>query len=130
MEKIDFAPIGEVMKAFDTDAIDIGRRQEIENPDGTIGETDPSVPLYKNIACHLSFEELDYPNTNTDETRPVNKILKISCSIDVDLQNGDLITAYKLDINRNVLEKYVGVIGEPSTTMSRKTAEMQVRTNI
>ena len=35
MEKINFEPIGEAMKAFDTDKMNIGRRTEILNPDGT-----------------------------------------------------------------------------------------------
>jgi len=130
MDKINFEPIGKAMQAFDTDKMNIGRRTEIENPDGTSGETQPDIPIYTNIPCHISFEQLDYPESNTQETRPVNKILKISCNIDVDLQNGDLVTAYKLDIQGNIIETYQGVIGEPSTTMSRKTVEMQVRTNI
>ena len=130
MEKINFEPIGKAMEAFDTDKMDIGRREEIENPDGTSGETEPTTPIYTNIPCHLSFEQLDYPSGNTVETRPVNKILKISCKVDIDLQNGDYITAYKLSSNGDIIETYIGIIGEPSTTMSRKTAEMQVRTNV
>lgn len=130
MSKINFEPIGEAVKAFDTDKMDIGRRQEIQNPDGTSGETSEIIPMYSNISCHISFEQLDYPDNNTIETRPVNKILKISCSTDVDLQNGDLITAYKLAFDGSVIESYFGTIGEPSTSMSRQTAEMQVRKNI
>jgi len=132
MEKINFEPIGEAMQAFDTDKMDISRRIPVENPDGTSGETDEATPLYSNIPCHISFQQLDYPDTNASmsETRPVNKVLKISCSTSIDLQNGDLITAYKLANNGDTIESYIGVIGEPSTTMSRKTVEMQVRTNV
>lgn len=130
MDKINFEPIGEAMKAFDTDKMDIGRRTEVLNPDGTTGETEPTTPLYTNVACHISFDQIDNPNPNTVETRPVIKALKISCPINVDLQNGDLVTAYKLAADSSVIETYIGVIGEPSSSMSRKTAEMQVRTNI
>lgn len=129
-KKVNFEPIGKAMEAFDTDKIDIGRKIPIVNPDGTEGETQDNIPIYTDIPCHISFEQLDYADTNTQETRPVNKILKISCNTKVDLQNGDLITAYKLDTEGNTIEVYQGVIGEPSTTMSRKTAEMQVRTNV
>ena len=118
------------MKAFDTDKIDIGRRTEIENPDETTGESNPEVPLYTDIPCHISFSDVDNPDPNTAETRPVNKMLTINCSVDVDLQNGDLITAYKLANDGTVLEQYVGVIGEPTSSMSRKTANMSVRMNI
>lgn len=132
MSKINFEPIGTAMTAFDTDKMDIARAIEILNPDGTTGEGSKDTPLYTNVACHLSFEQLDYPDSNTAAslTRPVNKVLKISCSTSVDLQNGDLITAYKLANDGTTIETYVGVIGEPSTSMSRKTAEMKVRTDI
>ena len=130
MDKINFEPIGEAMKAFDTDKMNIGRRTEIINPDGTTGETSPDVPIYTDVPCHISFEQLDYPDQNTTVTRPVNKVVKINCSVDVDLQNGDLITAYKLAHDGSILETYMGVIGEPSSSMSRKTAEMAIRENI
>ena len=130
MNKINFEPIGEAIKAFDTDKMDIGRRQVIVNPDGTEGETDPNTPIYTGIPCHISFDQIANPDPNTAPTRPIIKALKISCAIDVDLQNGDLVTAYKLANNGDVIESYIGVVGEPSTSMSRRTAEMQVRTNI
>ena len=130
MNKINFEPIGEVIQAFDTDKMDIGRRVEVTNPDGTTGETEPTTPIYTNVACHISFDQIDNPDPNTAETRPIIKALKISCPISVDLQNGDLVTAYKLAFDGSVIETYIGVIGEPSSSMSRKTAEMQVRTDI
>lgn len=130
MDKINFEPIGEAMKAFDTDKIDIARRIEITNPDGTSGESGVDTPLYTNVPCHISFEQIDNPDTNTVETRPIIKTLVINCSIDIDLQNGDFITAYKLDFAGNTIESYKGVIGEPTSSMSRKTANMEVRTNI
>lgn len=130
MQKINFEPIANAMTAFDTDKIDIGRRIEIQNPDGTTTESSAEIPLYTNIPCHLSFQQIDNPDPNTAQTRPINQIIKISCGIDVDLQNGDLITAYKLAYNGDTIETYIGVIGEPTSSMSRKTAIMQVRTNI
>ena len=125
--KINFEPIGKAMEAFDTDKIDIGRRGEVENPDGTTGETSPEIPLYIGVACHLSFDNVDNPDPNTAETRPINKVLTINCPVNVDLQNGDYITAYKLADDGSVLEQYVGVIGAPSTSMSRKSAQMSIR---
>ena len=128
--KINFEPIGEALKAFDTDKIDIGRKVEIINPDGTTGETSAETPLYKDIACHISFKEIDNPDPNTAETMPILKALQINCPLEVDLQNGDLITAYKLSANGTIIETYTGLIGEPSSSMSRKSAEMQVKANI
>lgn len=130
MNKVNFEPIGEAMKAFDTDKIDIGRRSEIENPDGTTGETTPDIPLYKDVYCHLSFDNVDNPDPNTAETRPINKVLTINCPVEVDLQNGDFITAYKLANDGSILEQYQGIIGAPSTSMSRKSAQMAIRMNV
>lgn len=130
MEKINFEPIGEAMKAFDTDKMNIGRLQKIINPDGTTGQILPEQPLYVDVPCHISFNNLDNPDPNTAETKPIIKALTINCSTDVDLQNGDYITAYKLAYDGTIIESYSGVIGEPSTSMSRKSASMEVRMNI
>ena len=130
MEKINFEPIGEAMKAFDTDKMDIGRRTQVLAPDGTTGETPPMTPIYTGVACHISFDNIDNPNPNTAQTRPIIKALTINCPVSVDLQNGDYITAYKLAYDGTVIESYTGVIGEPSTSMSRKSATMQVRMNV
>ena len=131
MDKINFEPIGEVIKqAFDTDKMDIARRTEITNPDGTTGETDISTPLYTNVACHISFDNIDNPDPNTAATRPIIKNLTINCPVETDLQNGDYITAYKLAYDGTTIETYNGTIGEPSTSMSRKSASMQVRTDL
>lgn len=130
MQKIDFEPIGEIMTAFDTDKIDIARRTTIINPDGTTGETTPSTPIYSNVPCHLSFNDIDNPDPNTAETRPIIKALTINCGLSIDLQNGDYITAYKLSYDGSIIETYTGVIGEPSSSMSRKSATMQVRTDV
>lgn len=130
MEKINFEPIGEAMQAFDTDKMDIGRRTEVVNPDGTTGETTPDVPIYTEVPCHISFNNVDNPDPNTAETRPIIQALTINCSLDVDLQNGDYITAYKLAYDGTVIETYRGVIGDPTSSMSRKSAIMQVRTDV
>ena len=130
MKKINFEPIGEAIKSFDTDKMDIGRRIPVINPDGTEGETNPEIPIYTDVPCHISFDHIDNPDPETVVTRPIIKALKISCPIEIDLQNGDLVTAYKLAYDGSTIESYIGVIGEPTSSMSRKTAEMQVRTNI
>ena len=129
MNKINFEPIGEVMQAFDTDKIDIYRRQEIENPDGTTGETSTDVPLYTDIPCHISFVTADNPNSATAETRPVIVGLRIHCAVDIDIQNGDNIVAKKLSNLGEVLETYTGIAGEPSVSQSRKSVEMKMETD-
>lgn len=131
MNKINFEPIGKVMQMFDTDLIDIIRRMEIQNPDGTTGETGSDKPLYKGVACHISFLSSDNPDADTADTRPIIVGLQINCPLEVDLQNGDSIIAYKMaDDGKTVLETYKGIIGEPTVTQSRKSAEMKMETDI
>ena len=130
MEKIDYGVMRKPLMIFDTDSMDIGRRQTITNPDGTEGESDPLTPLYSNVPCHISFKQIDNPDTDSVDTNPIISVLLINCDLSVDIQNNDYITARKLDANGNVLETYVGSIGYPQVTQSRKTAEMIMRTNI
>ncbi len=65
MNKINFEPIRDAMRAFDTDKMDIYRRMEIENPDGTSGETGLDTLIYSNKACHISFISADNPDAAT-----------------------------------------------------------------
>ena len=130
MEKINFEVIGKAMKVFDTDKMDIYRNSNIINPDGTTGESDIKVPLYENIPCHISFVTADNPDNSTVDTKPIITGLKINCSLEVDLQNGDYIIASKLSNAGEVLEVYKGIIGHPTVTQSRKSAEMEMRTDI
>ena len=129
--KINFEPIGKAMQMFDTDLIDIGRRLPILNPDGTEGETSPEIPIYTKVPCHISFISADNPNTDTADTKPIIVGLQINCSLDTDLQNGDYIVAYKMaNDSTTILETYKGIIGEPTVTQSRKSAEMKMETDI
>lgn len=130
MDKINFGVISDALTALDTDKMNIGRKQTITNPDGTTGETNPNTPLYENIPCHISFVTADNPDANTVDTKPTVTGLKINCSLAVDIQKGDYITAKKLDFNGNVLEIYKGIIGFPTVTESRKSAEMEMRTDV
>lgn len=130
MKKINFEPIGEALKAFDTDLISISRKMEIQNPDGTTGETDINTPIYKNVACHVAFVTADNPDTKTSDTKPIIVGLQINCPLEVDLQNGDYIVAKKMSDSGEVLEIYKGVIGEPTVSQSRKSAEMKMETSI
>lgn len=129
MNKIDFSPIAKAMEILDTDEMDIGRRTTIQNPDGTTGQTNPNDALYKKIPCHISFQKADNPDSGTVDIEPVITGVQINCSLDVDIQKDDYITARKLDSKGNVLETYKGIIGFPTVTQSRKSALMEMRTD-
>lgn len=119
------------MKVFDTDLMDIGRREIIDNPDGTTGETNPQEPIYTDIPCHISFISADNPNPEPTDVIPIITGLQINCDLSIDIQNGDYITAKKMaNDGKTVLEIYYGVCGFPEVTQSRKSVKMQMRTDI
>lgn len=129
MQKINFEPIGEAMRAFDTDKMSIYRRMPVENPDGTTGETSQNVPIYENVDCHIAFIDADNPDSATVQTRPIIMGIRIHCGLEVDIQNGDYVVANKLSNNGDILETYSGIVGEPSVTESRKSVEMKMETD-
>lgn len=131
MAGFDFGQIGDIIAEYmDTDRISIGRKMEIQNPNGTIGETDPEISLYTNVPCHASFSNIDNPNPNSVDTNPVITTILIHCSIFTDLQNGDLIKLEKCAFDGSVLEKYKGICGEPITDQSRKIVRMGIKANV
>lgn len=130
-EKINFGKIGKYFTAFDTDLMNIGRRTEILNPDGTTGETNPDIPIYTDVPCHVSFVTADNSNPDSVDTQPIITGLQINCELSVDIQKGDYITAKKMaNDGVTVLETYSGVIGFPVVAQSRKSAQMQMRTDV
>ncbi|MEG0431066.1 MAG: hypothetical protein RR420_05580 [Anaerovoracaceae bacterium] len=122
--------IGKYMKVFDTDKMDIGRRIEIENPDGSTGETLPEEPIYIDVPCNISFKEIDNPDTETFKTKPIIMALQINCDLNVDLLNNDYIVAKKCDYKGEVLQTYKGNIGHPATDQNRTWAIMDIRDSI
>ena len=130
MKKASFEVIGKALQAFDTDKMDIFRRMPIQNPDGTTGETGMDTPLYSGVACHIAFVTADNPDSATVDSEPIIVGVQINCSLETDLQVNDYIKAYKLATNGEVLETYQGVIGFPTTSQSRKSVQMQMRTDV
>lgn len=131
MAGFNFGQIADTISEYmDTDVMSIGRRMEITNPNGTIGETNPEIPLYTNIPCHASFENVDNPDPNTVDTKPIITTILIHCSVSIDIQNGDLIKLDKLNSNGEVLESYKATCGEPITNQSRKTVRMGIKANV
>jgi hypothetical protein len=125
MAGFDFGQISKLIgSVMDTDEIDVGRRSLVQLPNGSWVETNPEIPLYEEIPCHLSFNSQDNPDPNAIDVQPIIKSVTINCDVSVDLQAGDLITACKLAPDGEILEMYKSIIGEPETNQSRKSAIM------
>jgi len=128
MAGFDFGQIGSIIGNYmDTDEIDIGRSTLITLPDGSPTVTDPKIPIYTNVKCHLSFNSTDNPDPVSVGSVPIIMSITINCPIGVDLQNADYIMARKLAADGTVLEEYQGTIGAPATSQSRQSAVMEMR---
>lgn len=122
--------IGNYLKYFDNDRIDINRRIEIVGDDGTTSEELPKEPIYKDVKCDIQLKEIDNPNTNPQETTPVIFALKIYCSNSVDIKNNDYITAYKKDNKGNTIATYKGNSGQPYREISRTCFIMTIKEDV
>lgn len=124
-----FHKLGRLMEKFDTDKMNIGRRQTITNPDGSTGETSPKDPIYTDVPCHISFEEADNPDNAINDTVPIISVVKVHCRADVDLQNNDYVTAFRLSESGEVLETYEGSIGFPVMHKNRQVVLLSMKQN-
>ena len=128
MAGFDFGKIANIIASvMDTDKIDIGRRMEIVNPDGSIGELTPEEPIYRGVQCHIAFNTADNPNPAAVDISPIIVSITVHCPLWVDLQNNDYVYAHKCDHNGNVLETYQGFVGFNTVTQSRKSVQMAMR---
>ena len=123
----DFSMIENVLsEIFDNDLISIGRKMTITDPDGFEVETDPTIPIYENVPCHIAFKSQDNPDVANDSTKPVIMSLTIYCNSMADIQNGDYINAQKRGADGTVLEEYTGIAGEPMQYQSRTVFNMGI----
>ena len=120
--------MGDIVGEYvDNGVIDIGRSALITLPDGSTTVTDPKIPIYTDVKCHLSPRETPNPDPVTAGTMPIIISLTIICSTDIDLQNADFITARRIDSRGNILAEYEGTIGVPVVNQSRQRAIMVAR---
>lgn len=106
--------INSYLKYFNHDKIDISRA--FYNDDTGKEEL---KQLYTDIKCDIQLKEIDNPDTNALSTTPIITVLKIYCNNDVDIQNNDYVTAYKIDDKGNTIATYKGNSGQPYKDLSR-----------
>ena len=127
MAGINFGVMAGPLSFFDTDLMDIGRKQTTINSDGSTGETSPNTPLYANVPCHVSFSTMDDPDSADADTQPIVTLVVVNCKNGVDLRNGDYITAKKCDATGNIMAVYSGLIGQPKVNQARQSATLAMR---
>ena len=127
----NFGKIGNVITAvMNTDKMDIGRRMEIINPDGSTGQTEPTDPFIIDVPCHIAFNKADNPNATARDVNPVIVSLTVHCDLNVDIENGDFVYAHKCNNDGNVLQTYMGQVGFPTVSQARKSVQMAMGLNV
>ena len=118
MAGFDFEQIGKTLSQYmDTDLIDI--RRDI---DGSLTE------VYSNIPCHVAYKDVDNPNPETVDIKPIIQTLYIHTELWVDIRNNDFIVAKKLGADGGLIAVYNGRCGNPTTSQGRKKVMVTMNT--
>lgn len=127
---IDFSLLGNFSSlAFDTDLMDIRRREEELLETGETIEISPETPIYTDIPCHVSVNQGDKADTANNPTMPIVINITVYCNNDVDIKNGDYITMYIRNNNGETIQKYNGTAGEPLIYQGRIQVKIEVNKN-
>lgn len=117
---INFARISEVIsKNFDIDLMDIYREV-----DGFVERQE----IYSNISCNIEIVQADNPDPTAIDVTPIISSIRIHMPNWVDIRNNDYIVAKRMSNNREILQVYRGVCGEPATWQARKSVIMKMTT--
>lgn len=120
MNLIDFSVLTDIFSnTLDKDRIDIGRKTTITSEDGWEEETDPKIPLYEDVECHIQPITLDNPDVGNTPSKPVITSFLVHCKPTTDIKNGDYITLKTCNSNGDILEVQYGIAGEPKQYVSR-----------
>lgn len=117
---MDLSSFGSILQGMYTDEMDIYRYAEAENEDGTTSTKLSSAPVYEGIACRISFNSPDEPETTREERNPVYLRIKVFCSVDVDVSKGDRLFVKRLDKDKKVVATYEGTANLPYVFLTHK----------
>lgn len=107
---IDFSVIGKAINEhFDTDFMDVKR-----DVSGGLEE------VYSNIPCHISYSDVDNPNSETVDVKPIIQSLTINMPLWVDVRNNDFLVLKKAGLENSLLAVYSGRCGNPVVSQGRK----------
>lgn len=127
LPKVDFVKAGEIRgQVYDNDEMDIFRRVLAPGPDGIMQETLPDKPLYTGLKCNIDYNATDNPNPNSVDTNPIILSLEIFFSPELDVRQGDLITARKMR-KGEVLNTFRGTAGLPQFRQGRMSVLIAIR---
>ncbi len=110
---IPLAGFSVILELLYYDKMDIYRRHEVVNADGTtdiIIDTDPSL---QNIPCRLSFSGAkDRADDVSVDANLIELNPTIHCSPDIEIKSGDRCKVYRCDDDGAVIRIYTGNLGD------------------
>lgn len=114
---------GKVFALMFTDKMTISRYTETLNPDGTTNISSDVEPVYENVACRVSFNQNDNPESLGDDANPIFLQVKIFTATATDIRKGDYVVAQRLDDDgETVLATYEGESNLPVVYVTHKEA--------
>lgn len=125
---VNFSIIGEKMKIFDTDEMDVWRDTVSENPN--TGEvTEATAMVVEKQPCHISYKINDRPDTVTAGTMPVTQLIRVDFPAGVDVKNGDYVKLRRKS-NGVAFAEINGFVGMLSAYPGRSNFYLQVRKDV
>lgn len=117
---VNFEKISNIISEnFDIDLMDIYRE---------VGGFVERQEIYSNIACNIEIVQADNPDPTAIDVTPIISSIKIHMPNWVDIRNNDYIVAKRMSNNRQIIQVYRGVCGEPATWQARKSVNMTMST--
>ena len=109
-----------------SDQMDIYRTRKDENNDSTTSITYQPEPMYKDVACRLSFNRSDTTPYSEVDRNSVVFNPKIFCSLDVDLLAGDYVVVHRIADDGSVTMLYEGMVAKPAKYPTHQEATIRI----
>lgn len=118
-----------VSQLFFLDKIDVTRKVETLNEDGSTSFGYPTLPIIEGESCSISYKKIDNPDTTDIAKNPQISVLQIFLNKTVGVLKGDRITAYKYNYDGTLLRTYIGICNEPNVYPTHQEIQVVLKDN-
>jgi hypothetical protein len=117
---MNLSPARAIISKLYSDKMSITRLQEVVGADGTTNVIESDEPLYKDIACRISFSSVDNPDGITDSNNPQHLQIKVFCDPNIDVKKGDTLVVERFNEDGSSLASYKGTANLPLSYVTHK----------
>lgn len=125
-----FTQVASAISNFYLDKVDINRVIKTTDEDGSVSFSLPTEPVIPQVACSISYKQIDNPNPEEVEKNPLVSVLQIFLDNSTDIRKGDTIIAHKYDADGTTkLATYEGICNEPIKYPTHQQIEIILKGN-